>query len=423
MKTSSNRRHCLKVGLAGIFGGAWPRILSAAEPAERPARSGPRMILIWLGGAPATIDMWDPKPDAPDAIRGEFQAIQTAIPGVVVSEQLPKCAQILDRSTLIRSVHHSIPEHGPGSQYMLTGRLPSPAIVYPSLGSVTARLTDSASSLPPYVAFNNPAAAGAGALGSGWNAFEFSDEEREVPRGLSLGEGRDSDSFKSRAALRDAFDRQFDDLEYDSVASGLKRVQNSAVQILQADTIRKALDLNLEPAGMRDQYGSRSPFGQNVLKARRLIEAGSRFVTVGFNGWDTHSNNFAQLRNLLLPQLDRALATLVSDLSERGLLEETIVCCCGEFGRAPRVNGQRGRDHWSRAFSVFLAGSGFRPGVVHGATDAQGGEPISGACTPPDLFATLLDALGVDDRTALTTPSGRPLPLVNEAALLREIRS
>jgi hypothetical protein len=380
------------------------------------------MIFIWLGGAPSTIDMWDPKPQAPEMIRGEFGTISTAIPGVAVSEYLPKCAKILDRSTLIRSMHHSIPEHGPGSQYMLTGHLPSPATAYPSLGSVAAHFTDADNSIPPYLAFNNPPGAVAGYLGSSWNAFEFPENDKGIPRGISLESEQTSDDFATRVALRDAFDERFNDYESDLTASSLKRIQKNAVQVLKGDAIRKALDVELEPQSLREQYGFRSRLGRHVLQARRLVEAGARFVTVGFSGWDTHSDNFVQLRNTLLPQLDAALGTLVSDLDERGLLKETIVCCCGEFGRTPQVNGQKGRDHWSRAFSVFLAGSGLQAGKIHGATDDQGGEPIADPCTPADLFATLLDAMGVDLKTVIATPSGRPMQLVKGAQVIRAIR-
>lgn len=415
------RRHFLKLGLAGM-GFHLSSMLAAAERSGGTAGSGPRMIFIWLGGAPSTIDMWDPKPEAPEMVRGEFATISSAIPGVVVSEHLPKCAQILDRATLIRSMHHSIPEHGPGAQYMLTGHLPSPATAYPSLGSVAAQMADSDHSIPPYLAFNNPPAAVAGYLGSSWNAFEFPDDEKGLPRGLSLADDQTPDVFATRVALRDTFDQRFDDYESDVTASSLKRIQKSAVQVLKGDAIRKALDLESEPQTLRERYGFRSRLGRNVLQARRLVEAGARFVTVGFNGWDTHSDNFVQLRNVLLPQLDAALGTLISDLDERGMLKETVVCCCGEFGRTPQVNGLKGRDHWSRAFSVFLAGRGFQPGKIHGATDDQGGEPNADACTPADLFATLLDTLGVDLKNTLTTPSGRPMQLVKGAQVIRGIR-
>lgn len=422
MSRFSNRRDFLRIGAASIFGIQFSRILSAEPASVSPRSARPALILLWLDGAPSTIDMWDPKPEAPDDVRGEFATIETAMPGVVVSEHLPNSAKVLDRCTLIRSVYHSIPEHGPGSQYMLTGHLPSPATRYPSLGSVAAHMIDGAGSIPPYLAFNNPVEAGAGYLGSGWNPLEFADGEDPLPQGLSLGADRDMGAFSARVALRDKFDQRFDKLSYDPVAAGLERFQDDAVEVLQADSIRRALDVETEAAELRERYGSRSRFGQKVLKARRLIEAGARFVTVGLGGWDTHSNNFSQLRNALLPQLDRALSALISDLEERGMLDSTIVCCCGEFGRTPRVNGAAGRDHWSRSFSVLLAGAGFRRGLVHGATDEQGEEPVSDACTPADLFATLLDALGIDHRASVTSASGRPMPLVKDGEVIRDVR-
>ena len=411
-------------GSAGIFGSPLACFMrSVCHAASRPSEKSRALILIWLDGAPSTIDMWDPKPNAPDAIRGEFSAIQTSVPGVMFSEHLPKMAGMMDRCTLIRSVHHSIPEHGPGAQYMLTGHPPSPALVYPSLGSVIARLSTDETSIPPYMAFNNPAAGGAGYLGSAWNAFELTSGENGLPPGLSLGAEQDADHFAKRLALRDAFDRGLGDLEYDATASGLKRFQKNAVRTLQEDSLRKALNLSTEPPEIRERYGERSQLGQDLLRSRRLVEGGSRFVTVGFGGWDTHTDNFTQLRSTLLPQLDAGFAALMTDLHERGLLDSTIVCCGGEFGRTPNINGQAGRDHWSRSFAVLLAGAGLRPGVVHGATDESGGEPVNDPRTPSDLFATLLSLLGADHQAAITTPSGRPVPLVNDGVPISAIRS
>jgi uncharacterized protein (DUF1501 family) len=180
------------------------------------------------------------------------------------------------------------------------------------------------------------------------------------------------------------------------------------------------LDLENETPELRKQFG-RSAYGQNALRACRLIEAGARFVTVGTTGWDTHVDNFATLRNNLLPQLDQALASLVTSLDERGLLDSTIVCCGGEFGRTPNVNGTAGRDHWSRAMSVFLAGGGFKPGYVHGATDKLGGEPIDGKCTPADLSATILNQLGIDPTAKLTAPSGREMPVIRNGQVIKEL--
>lgn len=423
MKHPLHRRQFLMTASAGIFGVPLADFMrSVCHAASLPSEKQRALILIWLDGAPSTIDMWDPKPDAPDVIRGEFSAIQTSVPGVMFSEHLPKMAGMMDRCTLIRSMHHSIPEHGPAAQYMLTGHPPSPALVYPSLGSVIARLSEDETSIPAYMAFNNPAAGGAGYLGSAWNAFELTSDVNALPKGLSLSADQDVDQFAKRLALRDAFDRGLGDLEYDATASGLKRFQKNAVRTLQEDSLRKALDLSTEPPAIRERYGERSQLGQDLLRSRRLIEAGSRFVTVGYSGWDTHTNNFTQLRNTLLPQLDAGFAALTTDLQERGLLDSTIVCCGGEFGRTPNINGQAGRDHWSRSFALLLAGAGLRPGMVHGATDDHGGEPVKDHCTPSDLIATLLTLLGNEYLGAITSPSGRPMPLVKDGLPINAIR-
>lgn len=424
MKPLFQRRRFLTMASTGIFGISMADLLrSVCLASSDSTEQGRALILIWLDGAPSTIDMWDPKPNAPDAIRGEFSAIQTSVPGVMFSEHLPKMARMMDRCTLIRSMHHSIPEHGPATQYLLTGHAPSPALIYPSLGSVVAKLSDNEGAIPAYMAFNNPAAGNAGYLGSAWNAFELASGENALAKGLSFDGDQDVDQFAKRLALRDAFDRGLDDLEYDPIASGLRRFQQSAVRTLQEDRLRKALDLSAEPPEIRRRYGERSQLGQDLLRSRRLVEAGSRFVTVGYSGWDTHTNNFAQLRNTLLPQLDAGFAALTTDLQERGLLDSTIVCCGGEFGRTPTVNGRAGRDHWSRAFSVLLAGAGLRPGLVHGATDDSGGDPVQDPCTPPDLFATLLSMIGIDPLGEITSPSGRPMPLVKGGYPIKAILS
>lgn len=375
------------------------------------------MILLWLDGAPSTIDMWDPKPDAPDNIRGDFATISTNVPGVRISEHLPKTAEILNRCTLIRSLQHNIPEHGPGSQLMLTGHQPSPALDYPSLGSLAARLTTGTFAIPSNIAFHKPAADSAGYLGSAWNAFELENDSDNIPIGLSLDPSADVERFRRRVALRDRFDKQLDRLGSNGVADSLKQFQQQAASVLEQDTVRSALSIERESEAIREMYGQRFVFGRNALKARRLIEAGARFVTVGFSGWDTHSNNFTQLRNNLLPQLDRVVHALVTDLNQRGMLEPTIVCCCGEFGRTPNVNGSAGRDHWSKAFSVLLAGGGFQEGRVYGQTDRLGHEPSEDPCTPAELCATLLKQLGIDTNQTITSSSGRPIRVLEASGI------
>jgi hypothetical protein len=414
------RRNFLQIGSAGVLL-TLPRVLRAEAAGSEAPSNAKNVILIWLGGGPATIDMWDPKPDAPEYIRGEFATIGTTVPDVRICEHLPKTAQLLNRCTLVRSIRHSIPAHEPGSRYMLTGHLPSAATEYPALGSIAASRLDHRAAVPAYVAFNNPTVAGPGYLGSARSPFQLEENIRSLPSGVSLGENVDVSAFTARVGLRRAFDRRFDALNRDLVVSGLDTFHQQAVDVLQKDSIRRALDTEQEPQKVQEAYGQRSPLGRNALRACRLIEAGARFVTIGTTGWDTHSNNFALLRTSLLPQLDLAFSALVTELEERGLLASTIVYCCGEFGRTPQVNGTAGRDHWSRAMSALLAGGGLHAGLVYGQTDAEGGEPVLDECSPADLSATLLHRLGIDPQSTLTTPGGREMPILRDGRVLRSL--
>jgi hypothetical protein len=365
--------------------------------------------------------MWDLKPEAPAHIRGEFRPIATSLPGVSISEHLPQMAKILDRCVLIRSLSHNIAAHGPGAQLMMTGQLPSPAIEYPSLGSLSARLLTGDIAIPPYITIGNPASRGAGYLGSAWNPFEVDAQAAQLPVGISLPEDVTKQSFAARIGLRNTFDRRFALLDGDRLAGSLDLFHQQAVEILRSDRIRVAFDVQREDPAVLDRYGRRSPLGQNALRARRLVEAGARFITIGTDGWDTHADNFAQLRTARLPQLDQALAALIGDLADRGLLAETLVCCCGEFGRTPQVNANRGRDHWSQAMSVLLAGGGLKSGWVYGSTDDHGQEPVDALCTPADLGATLLHQLGIPVETRVTSPGGRPIEVMPGGRLLRDL--
>ncbi|TWU00981.1 DUF1501 domain-containing protein [Stieleria varia] len=415
-----SRRSALYVGTTAVFG----HQLSAAVSALAANRSGKakNVILLWLDGGPSTIDMWDLKPDAPDQIRGEFKPIPTSASGVQICEHFPELAKVMDRCLLIRSITHSIPAHGPGTQYLMTGRLPSAALQHPSVGSLVAsQLSDDRASLPPYVTFAAPQGAGAGFLGSAWNPFDLDADARELPRGVSLNRSDDASDaerqlkqFQKRLALRKQFDSGFDRLNQDEVVEGLNRFSQQAIDVLSKDSVRGALDLEKENATRRDRFGAGS-LGRNSLRACRLIEAGARFVTVTFGGWDTHQGNFTALRQNLLPQLDKTLSVLILDLEERGLLDSTIVHCVGEFGRTPVVNGGGGRDHHSLAMTALLAGGGFPAGSIIGATDQEGYEPIESPCSPTKLTATILHQLGIDGNTQVQTPSGRNVRLIPEA--------
>ncbi|WP_435021798.1 DUF1501 domain-containing protein [Tundrisphaera sp. TA3] len=425
-----HRRDALRAGVAGLLGLSLPDALRAeARAASRPRGKKPAtgVIQIWLAGGPATIDMWDPKPDAPEEIRGEFRPIATAAPGISVGEHLPGMAKVMDRCSLVRSLGHSIAAHGPGTTYMATGNRPGPSLEFPAAGPLAARLLPSRGGVPPYVTFetlrDGISGTGPGFLGPAFGPFEVEgDPARGSLRslGVTLPEGVTPRDFEARESLRGRFDRGLGPLEGSDAMAGLDRFHRQAAEILRSDRVRTALDLSREPEALRDDYG-RTTLGQGALAARRLIEAGARFVTLGFGGWDTHSDNFRTLRDRLLPMLDKALSALVLDLESRGLLDETIVVCAGEFGRTPRINAASGRDHWARSMSVILAGGGFPGGAVYGSTDARGAAPVRDACSPDDLAAMIFARLGFGPRHEVESAAGRPIPIFREGRCLEPL--
>ena len=420
-----HRRDFLKVGAAGLLGVGLADLLRCeARGAHRKATGA---ILVWLAGGPATIDIWDLKPDAPVEIRGDFRPIATSATGVQICEHLPRLAKVMDRCALVRSLHHSIPEHGVATRYVTTGNLPTPALDYPSLGSLAAKLLPAATGLPPYVAFaeGRPGnfVGGAGYLGAACGPFEVEGDPRRGKvrvEGLSLPDDFSLADLADRTRLRDAFDARFRALDAADLPASLDQFQRQALDILRSEQTRTAFDLDREPAAVRAAYGE-DGFGQGCLAARRLIQAGVRFVTVGLGGWDTHFGNFGALRNGLLPRLDRTLAALLGDLEQRGLLGSTVVYCAGEFGRTPKINPSAGRDHWAQAMAVLLAGGGIARGTVHGTTDGQGLAPATDACSPDDVAATVFHCLGLDPLHELQTSGGRPVALFREGKVIGKL--
>lgn len=429
-RTHWSRRDFVRVGAAGLFGLSLADVLRleshAASPVPFAKNNAENVILIWLGGGPATIDMWDLKADAPEEIRGEFRPVGSSVAGINVCEHLPQVAKVIDKCALVRSLHHSIPAHGPGSQYMLTGNLPSPALEYPSLGSLVANLLPSSSGMPAYFAFNRNRYNGAGYLGASHNPFAVSFAEGRSGRGpvrvesVSLPNGFTVSDLESGVKLRDQIDQRFRTLDDADLPASLNKFQQQSLDILRSDKINKAFNLEDEPQPIRESYG-RSTLGQHTLAARRLVQAGARFVTVGSGGWDTHGANFNALRTRLLPPLDQALAALLLDLEKQGMLESTIVYCAGEFGRTPRVNRNAGRDHWARSMSVLIAGGPFKRGYVHGATGRDGMVPASQPCSPDDMAATLFHSLGFGLEHEVRTTSGRPTRMFREAELIHDL--
>jgi len=420
-----HRRDFIKLGTAGFLGLGLADLLrleARSAPAEKPKEKATSVIMVWLAGGPSTIDMWDLKPEAPENIRGEFKAIDTSVPGLRISEHMPKLAKVMDQCSLVRSINHNIPAHGPGTVYMTTGNKPTPAMDYPSLGSLASKLLPNSAGVPSFVAFSEgrSGAGNAGYLGSSFNPFdvEGNPEQGQLKvQGIALPDGFSLQELANRDKLRAHFDSKFKDIDQIDLAVSLDKFHQQALDILRSDKTRKAFDLKQESDKTREAYGS-NPFGQSALAARRLVEAGVRFVTIGLGGWDTHGGNFRTLSGRLLPQLDATLAGLIKDLQGRRLLDKTIVYCAGEFARTPRVNGNAGRDHWSRTMAVLLAGGGFKKGYAHGSTDSQGMTPASDPCIPDDVSATIFHELGLAPKHEVTTASGRPISIFREGKVI-----
>jgi hypothetical protein len=384
--------------------------------------------MLWLGGGPSHQDMWDLKPDAPEGIRSLFKPIPTKVPGVQISEHLPKTAQVADKVSIVRSLYHTIPAHGPASVFMTTGNKPTPALEYPSMGSLVAKLMKTEKGVPPYVSFGDLRGGRAGVsgyLGTAYNPFIVEGGGGRGGsfrvRGIQLPNGFTLDELEKRDKLFKGFDETFRSIDQSAdLVEGLDAFHKQALEILRSDKSKKAFDLNLEAQQVRDRYGL-TPFGQGVLAARRLMEAGVRFVTISLGGWDTHAQNFDRMSKRLLPSLDQTLSALVEDLHARGLLDSTIVYCAGEFGRTPKINKNAGRDHWARSMAVMLAGGGLKRGYAHGSTDSQGMAPATDPCTPDDLCATIFHCLGIDPHTELTTSTGRPIQLFREGRIIEKL--
>jgi hypothetical protein len=436
-----HRRDFLQIGSAGLLGLSLPAVLAAEAQAKgRSTKSEAKaksVILVWLAGGPATIDMWDNKPEAPEGIRGEFKSIDTKAAGVQFSEILPKMAGVADKISVVRSLYHTIPSHGTATVWMTTGNKPLASLQYPSFGSLASKMLSTELGVPPYVTFQdlrNGLAGGAGYLGTSYNAFtveanggggnnkaDKNDKTAFRVRGISLPNNFSLGDLDKRDALLNTFDESFRALDQrNDLVEGLDSFHKQAIEILRSDKTKKAFMLQDESAATRSAYGS-TPFATSAIAARRLVEAGVRFVTIGIGGWDTHGDNFKNLKGTRVPPLDQTLSALIADLDDRGLLESTIVMCAGEFGRTPKINSKAGRDHWSRSMAAVVAGGGFNRGYAHGSTDASGMAPNLDPCTPDDLGATIFQQLGIAPTTELNTPTGRPMQLFREGRVIDKL--
>jgi hypothetical protein len=442
------RREVLRVGAIGLGGLTLPSLLrleqtarGAAADRARPARKARSVILLFLSGGPSQLDMWDLKPGAPEEIRGTFQPISTAVPGIQISEHLPRSARLADKFSIVRSMHHATANHPAASYWMMVGspiaRAAPQSVTMsredrPHPGSVVAKLLPGSATLPSFVMVPEaispvgPERPGqyAGFLGAAYDPYRIN-SDANLP-GYSAGAVSPrpelpTDRLSGRRSLFRQLARQSKGLDQASLSGALDPNLARAFDLVSSSAAQRAFDIHAEPDKVRDRYG-RHVFGQSVLLARRMVEAGVRLVHVnwvrhdnakGGQGYDSHRDHLRWCRTDLLPPTDAAFASLLEDLSERGLLDETLVILMGEFGRTPRFNKQGGRDHWPQCFSVVLAGGGIHGGHVYGASDKLAAYPASNPVSPEDLMATLYTCLGIDPHTLIYDQQHRPYPLVD----------
>jgi uncharacterized protein (DUF1501 family) len=434
------RRDFMQVGSLGALGltlADLARAEAAASEAGHGAGNNQRsVIMIFNLGAPSQLDTFDPKPDAPLEIRGPFQSIKTASPDIQLTEILPRHAELADKFSLVRSCNHSSPAvHDAGWQMMQTGRFFSGGVNTPHAGSVTAYLMGRRSDLPPFVVLPELMGAGGGGLpngqaggflGKAHDPFVLNADPSkpnfQVPDLLppqQIGEVR----LDRRKKLRDIVDSTVNAFEKSENAALLDSGFEAAFRMISSPQARVAFDLSQEPQSVRDRYGM-TRFGQCCLLARRLVEAGVRFVTINtfltvFNEvtWDIHGTlpftSIEGMKNTVAPLYDQGYAALIEDLSQRGMLDDTLVCNLQEFGRTPRVNPAGGRDHWPQVWTSYFAGGGVQGGRVIGRSDPIGGYPAERPVTPPELVGTIFHSLGFDLESHLPGPAGRPFPLVD----------
>ncbi len=440
-----SRRHLLQIGGLGLAGLSLPQLLQAeAERIDVTPRAD-ACIIIFLNGGPSHLDMWDMKPDQTEGIRGEFTPISTSMPGVQFSNLLPRSAQWMHEATLVRSMHHGVNNaHAAAVYCSLTGHdrgeigggaKPDD---YPTPGSVLAMLRPPKSSIVPHVTLPYITKEGAtgppqpgffgGFIGRGYDPlFVLKDPNTadfSIPE-LTLLADVSNTRLDSRRELFRRLDERVGGAVHDRGIEGMDDFQQKAFDLLSSKATQAAFQITDEPDTVRESYG-RNIYGQSVLLARRLIEAGTRIVTLSWAPdanatWDTHGNNFKSLRNTLLPQFDAAYASLLSDLQARGMLERTIVAVLGDFGRTPKVNANAGRDHWNYCYSLLLAGGGFRRGYVHGASDKTGAFPSRSPLVPGDIISTIYHLLGVQHNRMIYDLLRRPHRLVPAGGVAQEL--
>ncbi|HTU26800.1 MAG TPA: DUF1501 domain-containing protein [Pirellulales bacterium] len=382
------------------------------------------VIHIFLPGGMAHQESFDPKPYAPIEYRGELGTVATKVPGEVFSSTLPQTAQIADKITVIRSMSHGEAAHERGTHNMFTGYRPSPALVFPSMGSVVSHEYGPRNNLPPYVCVPNQPNeyASTGYLSSSYGPFSLGADPANggfKVRDLSLPAGIDDARFARRRSALDAVNHHFAEAEKADALSAMDTFYERAYSLISSADAREAFNIDAESAAVRDEYG-RNPAGQRMLLARRLVGAGVRFVSVTFGSWDMHTQITPGMRNSM-PPFDQAFATLIRDLDRSGMLKETLVMVSSEFGRTPKINKDAGRDHWPKVFSIVLAGGGLKEGLIYGASNAVASEPDHDEVGPADLATTVYHQLGIVADKELMAPGNRPIEIVDGGKVRTEL--
>jgi len=423
--TESNvrRRDFLRVGALSLLGINLAQFLRfqglmAGGQSQAVKAKAQACILFWLEGGPSHIDTWDPKSNS------SFKPIATNVAGIQISELLPRVAQHMDKLSIVRSMHTEEDNHPQGTYYALTGHRPNPAMQFPSFGSIVSKEMGSRNNIPPYVLtpqwdkekqyekyFESAF------VGPEWNPMIVPDASKQdfQVADLTLPKSFSVERIENRRSFMKAWDRFHRQRVEVAEYSNFDTFTEHALKMILSPAVRYAFDLSKESDKTKDLYG-RDSFGQSALLARRLVESGSRFVTAAgfpFNAWDSHGQNDKNHRDKLVPVLDRALAALLEDLAQRGLLESTVVICMGEFGRTPHMNPNFGRDHWPHCWSLVLGGGGIRGGQVVGASDERGGQVAEQLTSMGDVFATIYKAFGIDWEKTYMSPIGRPIKIAN----------
>jgi uncharacterized protein (DUF1501 family) len=416
------RRTLLSTGAQGLFAllvsrwlGDGVALADTAPVVAAPTATAKACVVIYLNGGPSQLDTFDPKPGAPTG--GPFKAIATRARGVRISQHLPNIAEQADKIAIVRGLSSKEGNHQRAQYLLHTGYSPNPTVVHPALGAwVSKRLGDPASDLPPFVSIGGPSAQ-AGILGVENGPFVVQ-RGGGIPDDVAFAAGVSEARFGRRVAGLDVLERHFAAETAEPMVAGRRAVYAKATRLIHSPRI-SAFDLASEPSLLKAAYGD-NDFGRGCLTARRLVEAGVKFVEVVLDGWDTHQNNFERVKDLSA-QLDPGMGTLLRDLADRHLLDSTLVVCVGDFGRTPKINGNEGRDHFPQAAFAVLAGGGVKGGVVRGETSPDGSQVVRDPTPVPNLFATVATLLGMGLDTEATAPSGRPIKVTDRGAVVPEL--